>query len=94
MDGRVEKIRSALRFGSNGLNLDRYDDQGRTILHQLCANACDLHHSLDEIIDILKSNGADLNLVDLKGRTPLHIAIVNRSICHVRSVLHVKCVTS
>lgn len=53
-------------------------------LFQLCESSCDLHHSLDEVIDILAVHGANMNVINLIGQTPLHIAVIKRQPCHVK----------
>uniref|UniRef100_A0A915CY25 Chromo domain-containing protein n=1 Tax=Ditylenchus dipsaci TaxID=166011 RepID=A0A915CY25_9BILA len=88
MEGKVDRVRAALRTEKGRLDVNEVDASGRTLLHKVCEIKCGMTHTQCELIDILVANGARMDAKDTtNGQIPLHVAIANRRLCHVRKLL-------
>uniref|UniRef100_A0A915NT21 ANK_REP_REGION domain-containing protein n=1 Tax=Meloidogyne floridensis TaxID=298350 RepID=A0A915NT21_9BILA len=57
----------------------------------LCEIRCGVSHTQCELITLLVKNGARLDMAEhSNGQIPLHIAIANRRICHVKTLLSLR----
>nr|CAD2165714.1 unnamed protein product [Meloidogyne enterolobii] len=93
LDGKVEKVRELLLLNGQKpfLDLNRCDDLGKALVHKLCEIRCGVSHTQCELITLLVTNGARLDMAEhSNGQIPLHIAIANRRICHVKTLLSLR----
>ncbi|KAL7073967.1 hypothetical protein ACQ4LE_006615 [Meloidogyne hapla] len=93
LDGKVEKVRELLLLNAQKpfLDLNRCDDLGKALVHKLCEIRCGVSHTQCELINLLVTNGARLDMAEhSNGQIPLHLAIANRRICHVKTLLSLR----